>query len=162
MPRFISLYDRLLSHLRVVLASHSFSLCLSLVEYQCYPSGTWKPCLYEQVIVEKLLAEQFHDFLARVKTTDCQAELRRLLAKGPPVYVEDAHAMPLDEADTHVVKLWYASDQQTRSAKLHGAVEGQEREQLWEELKQFLIEEGKEKGDDDEEDNDPNEDTAKG
>lgn len=102
--------------------------------------------------MEKLLDEQFGSFVERVKKTDCQAELRRLLAQGPPVYIEDKHAMPLDDGDTHVIKLWYASDDTERSAKLKGAVEGEAREKLWTELKQFLIEEGKEEGDDDDDD----------
>ena len=131
--------------------THSRNLLLSpTVEYQSYPSLKWKPCLYERMIVEKLQAEQFHDFVERVKKTDCQAELRRLLSKGPPVYLHDEHALPLEEGDTHVSLLWFASDGQERSAKLHGAVEGEERDKLWAELNEFLIEEGKEEGDDDE------------
>lgn len=106
--------------------------------------------MYEQSVVEKLLSEQFEQYVERVKKTDCQAELRRLLASGPPIYLEDKHAFPLDEGDTHVVNLWFASDNQERSAKLKGAVEGEEREKLWNELKQFIIVEGKEEGDDDE------------
>ena len=109
----------------------------------------WKQALYEQMIVEKLLQEQFESFVERVKKTDCQAELRRLLAKGPPIYVEDKHSLPVDDGDTHIIKLWYESDNTERSAKLKGAVEGEERDKLWEELKEFLIEEGKEEGDDD-------------
>lgn len=113
----------------------------------------WRPCLYEQVIVEKLLSEQFFDFVARVHQTDCQAELRRLLSTGPPVYLSDQHALPLaTDTDTHVCRLWFASDGLERSAKLSGAVEGPERDKLWAELKQFLIEEGKEEGDDDDDD----------
>jgi hypothetical protein len=99
--------------------------------------------------VEQLMADQFHQFVERVKTTDCQAELRRLLAAGPPVYVSDPNGFPLPEGDTHVIQLWYASDNQERSAKLAGAVDGEEREVLWNELRAFLIVEGKEEGDDD-------------
>ena len=109
----------------------------------------WKPCQYEKAVVDKLLAEQFTQFVDRVKKTDCQAELRRLLATGPPIWIQDNHAMPLDEGDTHVVKLWFAASKEEVSAKLKGALEGEEREKLWEELKQFLIEDGKEEGDDD-------------
>ena len=121
----------------------------------------WKPCLYEQCIVEKLLSEQFHDYIARVKATDCQAELRRLLAKGPPIWLADGHALPIgddkendkddakDAQQQHVCSLWFASDNRVVSAKLQGAVEGQERDELWNELRQFIIQEGKEKGDDD-------------
>eukprot|EP00934_Nitzschia_sp_Nitz4_P005636 Nitzschia sp. Nitz4//NODE_293_length_29386_cov_71.949235//6647//7198//NITZ4_additional_000033-RA//1//CDS//3329531821//5626//frame0 len=120
------------------------------VEYQTYPSMKWYPAKYEQSVVEKLQREQFHTFVKKVKETDCQAELRRLLTKGPPIYLEDAHAMPLEEADdTHIVTLWFSSDNQERSAKLDGAVEGEQRDKLWEELKQFIIVEGQEPGDED-------------
>lgn len=109
----------------------------------------WKPALYEQSVVAQLLQEQFQQFVERVKTTDCQAELRRLLSKGPPIYIEDKHALPLEDGDTHVINLWYANDQLERSAKLDGAVEGEERQKLWDELNEFIIVEGKEEGDDD-------------
>lgn len=42
-------------------------------------------------------------------------------------------------------------DRKERSAKLRGAVEGEERDALWTELNEFIIEEGKEEGDDDDE-----------
>ena len=76
-----------------------------------------------------------------MKKTDCQAELRRLLTPGPPVYISDKHGLPLDESegDTDVIKLWYASDGKERSAKLKDALEGEERNDLWTELKKFLV-----------------------
>lgn len=123
-----------------------------LVEYQSYPSLKWKPALFELEVIQKLLEEQFHQYVDRVKQTDCQAELRRLLDKGPPIYISDDTALPLEEGDTHVSKLWFASDGQERSAKLDGAPEGEEREKLWKELQQFIIVEGKEEGDDENDD----------
>lgn len=89
--------------------------------------------------------------MERVKKTDCQAELRRLLAAGPPIYISDKHAMPMDDDDEYICQLWIR--QEERSAKLDGAPEGEERQKLWDELKQFIIVEGKEKGDDDDEEN---------
>ena len=125
---------------------HSNPYCT--VEYQCAPSMTWHPALFEQSVVQQLLETQFNAFVERVKTTDCQAELRRLLKAGPPIYVSDAHGMPMvQEGDTHVCNLWYASDNTERSAKLVNAVEGEERQKLWDELKQFIIVEGTEPGD---------------
>lgn len=143
------------------------------VEYKTYPSMTWHPCFYERSVVEHLLKTQFGDFLERVKKTDCQAELRRLLRDGPPIWLSDPHALPLpgganegdddnnddnnDDAeqptesqskDTHVCALWYAGDNVEVSAKLEGAVEGDDRVILWNDLKRFLVEEGKEPGDD--------------
>lgn len=98
-----------------------------------------------------MLKTQFHSYIERVKKTDCQAELRRLLAAGPPVYISDKHALALEEGDSHVVNVWFASTNEEMSAKLDGAVEGKEREELWESLKSFIIVEGKEEGDEDEE-----------
>jgi hypothetical protein len=122
------------------------------VEYQTAPSMQWNPCMYEQSVVVELVDTQFTAFVDRVKTTDCQAELRRLLDAGPPIYISDKHAMPLpDNGDTHIIQLWYASDKKERSAKLKGAVEGEERQALWDELKQFIIVDGKEPGDEEEE-----------
>jgi hypothetical protein len=116
----------------------------------------WKPAMYERSVVEHLLATQFDKFVERVKTTDCQAELRRLLADGPPVYLSDKHALPLEDGDTHVANVWFAGDNSTRSAKLDHAVEGDEREKLWTELREFIIVEGREEGDDDDDDDDTN------
>ena len=143
----------------------------------------WYPCRYEQSVVEHLLKTQFPDFIERVKTTDCQAELRRLLKNGPPVYISDNNALPVvvvvvvesdvvvvdgkekevgkdkDKSETqqsqsqsqsqssYICNLWYASNpDQEISSKLHGAVEGEDRDNLWTELKEFLVEEGKEPG----------------
>ena len=122
---------------------------INAVEFQGYPSMRWKAAFFEQSVVQQLLDTQFHDFVKSVKTTDCQATLRRLLKAGPPIYISDKHAFPLEEGDTHVVNLWFASDNTERSAKLDGAVEGEERQKLWDELNQFIIVEGKEEGDED-------------
>ena len=107
----------------------------------------WHPAKYEESVVRKLLAEQFITFVNKVKTSDCQAELRRLLAKGPPTYISDQHALPLpDNGDTHICKLWFASDNQERSAKLEGALEEDEQQKLWYELNEFIVEEGQVEG----------------
>lgn len=118
------------------------------VEYQSYPSLTWKPAQFEMAVVQQMLDTQFEQYNERVKKTDCQAELRRLLATGPPIYISDKHGFPLEGEDTRVTKLWFASDGKERGAKLRGALEGEERIQLWNELKKFIIMEGKEDEDD--------------
>jgi hypothetical protein len=46
--------------------------------------------------------------------------------------------------------LWYSSDYRLKGARLDGSYDGEERQQLWDELKQFIVVEGKEEGDDDE------------
>jgi hypothetical protein len=122
------------------------------VEYQVYPSMKWKPALFEQCVVEQMLNDMFQQYIDRVKKTDCQAELRRLLAKGPPVYISDDHGLPLDEGEEYVIRLWFSSDNSIRSAKLNGSKEGDERQLLWDELNQFIVVDGKEPGDEDDND----------
>ena len=74
----------------------AFPLATTPVEYQSYPSRIWRPALFEQSVVERLLATQFEDYLRRVRSSDCQAELRRLLLeRGPPEYLRfDDAALP--------------------------------------------------------------------
>ncbi len=55
--------------------------------------------------------------------------------------------MALDDDEEYIVSLWFASDGKERSAKLKDAVEGEERDDLWKGLKEFIIEDGKEEGD---------------
>lgn len=90
---------------------------------------------------------QFDQYIDRVKKTDCQAELRRLLEKGPPIYISDKHGLVLDDDEEHVIKLWFASDDKEISAKLKNAVEGDERDKLWKSLNEFIVVEGKEEED---------------
>ena len=54
---------------------------------------------------------------------------------------------------TASTNVWFAGDNTTRSAKLDNAVEGDERERLWNELREFIIVEGKEEGDEDDDEN---------
>jgi hypothetical protein len=107
-------------------------------EFQTSPSGSWHAALFCADVVEQLLASQFHTFMKKVQEADCKAELRRLVAKGPPVWLEDKHALPLPEGDTHIIRVWFAKDGEERSAKLEGALEGDARDALWKELRQLM------------------------
>ncbi|CAI5708609.1 unnamed protein product [Hyaloperonospora brassicae] len=107
-------------------------------EFRTFPSQSWHAASFCSDVVEQLLATQFHTFMKKVQETDCKAELRRLVARGPPVWIEDKHALPLPEGDTHITHVWFAKDGDERSAKLDGAVEGEARERLWHELKQLV------------------------
>mmetsp|Transcript_27494 Transcript_27494/g.55017 ORF Transcript_27494/g.55017 Transcript_27494/m.55017 type:complete len:118 (+) Transcript_27494:63-416(+) len=100
----------------------------------------WKPAQFELCIVEELLKTQFRDYVNRVQKADCQAELRRLLASGPPTHVADKHGFPLDDGEDRVERLWFARDGKEQSARLDGSLEGEEREQLWQTLRAFLTE----------------------
>ena len=93
------------------------------VEYQTAPSMRWQPSQYSSDVVKRLINTQFPEFLAGVRKADCEADLKRRLAKGPPVWVEDKHALPIPEGDTHVCRIWLAEDGKEYSAKLKGCKE---------------------------------------
>ena len=129
-------------------------------EYQTTPSMQWHPSRYGVDIVRRLITSQFSEYLAGVRKADCEADLKRRIANGPPVWLEDKHALPIPEGDTHICRVWMAEDGKEYSAKLSGCVEvalsacphslnldgkrdshctqGEERQVLWDELKSFL------------------------
>jgi len=109
------------------------------VEYQTAPSLTWHPAHLSKEVVEHLMNTQFGQWKSRVQTTDCMAELRRLLDAGPPIYISDKHALPVPEGDTHVCKLWFAEEDEERPAVLKDAVLGEERDKLWEEFRAYYV-----------------------
>ncbi|GBG33950.1 Hypothetical Protein FCC1311_101732 [Hondaea fermentalgiana] len=102
-------------------------------EYLSMPSGQWLPSHFGADTVRHLLKTQFPKYLEDVEKAakDCAAAVRRLVTKGPPVYLSDAEALPLPEGDTHIEKIWFAADDEEISAKLAGALEGDAREELW-------------------------------
>ena len=73
-----------------------------LRRYRTAPSGTWKPALFEQSVVEQLMSTQFGGYCKKVQESDCAAEMKRLMAKGPPVWVNDPHGLPVRD-DTPTV-----------------------------------------------------------
>lgn len=108
-------------------------------EYQTHPSGLWHSSLFSASVVQHLQQTQFEQYIQAVQKSDCKAELRRLLEKGPPVWIEDQHALKIPENDSHVCKLWFAQTNEEVSALLHGAVQGEDRKRLWDELNLILV-----------------------
>jgi len=108
-------------------------------EYQSVPSKRWQACKFSAETVRNLLKRQFNDYVTAVRKADCEADLKRRLGKGPPIWLEDKHALPLPEDDTHVERVWFASDNTEYSAKLCGALEGEAHQKLWDELSVFLV-----------------------
>ena len=72
---------------------------------------------------------------------DCAAAVKRLVTKGPPVYLSDTNqrdATPLVDGETHVESFWYMSSNRIVSGKLQGALEGKARDSLWDSQKETL------------------------
>ena len=67
-----------------------------------------------------MLDQQFQRYLDDVEKAakDCAAAVRRLVNKGPPMYISDPHGLPVPEEDTHVDKIWFASEGTESSAFL--------------------------------------------
>ena len=113
----------------------------NFVEYRSMPSGLWLPAKFSKEVVEMLLQTQFGKYMSDVEkaSKDCAAAVRRLVVKGPPIYLSDVNALPLaKEEDGFIDLFWFAAEQKEVSAKLEGALEGEEREELWSAQKETL------------------------
>mmetsp|Transcript_16964 Transcript_16964/g.33109 ORF Transcript_16964/g.33109 Transcript_16964/m.33109 type:complete len:149 (-) Transcript_16964:283-729(-) len=109
-------------------------------EYLSMPSGQWLPSQFSADTVRHLLRTQYGRYLEDVEKAakDCAAAVRRLVARGPPVYLSDSEALPLAEGDSYIEKIWFADEDCEVSAKLEGALEGEEREELWNSQRETL------------------------
>ena len=94
------------------------------VEYQTAPSGAWHAAKYAEETVCRFIRVQFDEYVAGVRKADCEADLRRRIGKGPPIWLADKHALPVPDDDTHACRLWLARTGREYSAKLKGALEG--------------------------------------
>ena len=110
------------------------------VEYRASPDSPWSPSGFCEMCVNILIQSQWKKYTESLSTTNCKAEQRRLLERGPPVNVSDKTAMPCpggDHAEVH--SLWYMSNGEERSGKLEGSLEGEAREKYWQEQRAFYI-----------------------
>lgn len=98
----------------------------------------WYVSGYCQMCVEYLLSSQWSDYVTRLQKTTCKAEQRRMLARGPPEYLRD-EKMFMEVPDSEVRWLWYMSDSSVKSARLEGALEGEERMAYWNEQRAFYV-----------------------
>ncbi|KAG8460714.1 hypothetical protein KFE25_010769 [Diacronema lutheri] len=102
------------------------------VEYQTAPSGKWHAAKISEDVVRRFLDTQMGEYEEHLRTSDCAATTRRLLAAGPPIWMQEksGKAMAIPEDDTHIAALWFASDGAERPAKVKGCVEGEARAEL--------------------------------
>jgi len=112
-------------------------------EYQAAPSGKWAPCGYSQETIEYLLDTAYEHYLKDVEKAakDCAAAVRRLVSKGPPLYLSECNhpdAMPLAGGDTHVSNFWFMNGDRVVSGRLKNAPDGTDRETLWLSQKETL------------------------
>jgi len=106
--------------------------------YKTMPSGTWHPSKFCIYIVEELLNTQFDKYIHNINSSDCLAELKRLLDKGPPIYISDDNALPIPNSDLYISDLWFSNTKTIKSAILKNAKLDKERQILWEKLKKKI------------------------
>jgi hypothetical protein len=118
-------------------------------EYRCQPSGKWLPAQMTSEMVLHFISTGWDKYVKDVEAAskDCAAAVRRLVQKGPPLYVSEPKILPLPEGDEYIDEFWFMNGDQTISAKLEGALEGEAREKLHatqlETLKMMELAEGK-------------------
>ena len=69
------------------------------VEYRVGPDAPWLPAKFCETCLQTLLDTKFEAYISGVASSTCEAELRRYMAKGPPVYVEDPTGLPVQEGE---------------------------------------------------------------
>jgi hypothetical protein len=107
------------------------------VEFRVSETAAWTPAKYCGDCIQTLLDSKFEAYMTGVAKSTCEAELRRYMVKGPPLYLEDPLGLPCAEGES-AYELWYCSDNSVRSGKVKGALEGDERQKLWDEHKSFV------------------------
>jgi hypothetical protein len=105
------------------------------VEYRKNTSNEWFETSVCLDCVMHLKKTQYNDYINQIQTTDCKRTLKRLLDMGPPVWIYDVNIFKdVDyEKNENIIEFKY--NDECRSARLDGSVEGDERIALWESLK---------------------------
>ena len=104
-------------------------------EYQS-SSGVWYPCIYCDEVVKEMICRQFEDYKENVEKSTCKSQMRRLMGSGPPVYLRDG-GMPVPQGE-YIARIWFCKTNCCCCAKLLGALEGKERQDLWDHYKEFF------------------------
>lgn len=102
-------------------------------------TGREIPSPYCDEAIKYMLSKNFHTYIDNIDKCTCKSQLRRLLEKGPPMWLNDKGVEELLEEDEYVEKIWYSSDDTIRSARLDGAPESEEEQKLlWEKHRDLL------------------------
>jgi hypothetical protein len=98
----------------------------SYVEYRCSSDGPWLPSGYCVNCIQHLIKTQWTTYKTSLEKTNCKAEQRRLLSRGPPINLSDAKALPCPDSENgEIHSLWFMSDGEEHSAKLEGSLTGE-------------------------------------
>ena len=67
------------------------------VEYRVAPDAPWLAAKFCEECLQTLIDTKFEAYMSGVAKSTCEAELRRYMARGPPVYVEDPMGFKVQE-----------------------------------------------------------------
>ncbi len=97
----------------------------------------WKVSNVCWLCVERMINDGWKHYLDQLDKATCAAEMRRLLTAGPPTHLRDTKAFPVANENGQVHEFKLASGLIV-SAKLKGALDGQERLDWWQEKKNLI------------------------
>lgn len=107
------------------------------VEYQKVEGGEWFPAKLCMNCAKEYRSKQYEIYRTALTKVTCEAEQKRLLDTPPPLNLKETNVMPMPEGSSgEIAGLWFSSEGVV-TAKLDGALEGEERMKFWEEQKQF-------------------------
>ena len=107
----------------------------NLCYYKTSGGGEWKPSGWCVDCILLMIRSQMQGWIEGVKNATCPKELQRLIDMGPPIWLYDRQTYPVGEEE-HVEE--FKHGETVFSAKLSGAVEGVEREKLWDEMRAVM------------------------
>lgn len=118
----------------------------NFAEYRSSSEDVWHPSPYCQDCVQSAFIDsQWTKYVGHVEAADCAAALRRALSTAPPLNVIDIGFKTDLSKIGEVYQFFFRHDEGNEikgkvvSARLKGALTGQERENWWNDKKAFLI-----------------------
>ena len=98
----------------------------NFVLYKDNEDSEWKSCIYCKKCVTYMIQTKWQEYIDKVASANCEAELRRLLLRdGPPVNFRDNFVKCMNTG-REVCKFYFSGQEQ--SAKLEGSLVGEERD----------------------------------
>jgi len=95
---------------------------------------TWIRCVFCWETISELLSTKFHQYMKDVYNSKCKKTLNGMMESGPPVWFSDK-ALPVPEG-AHVFQ--FRNNGREIDAIYDGAVRGNERQQLWDHVKEAI------------------------
>jgi len=111
--------------------------------YKTRLNNKWEPFNWCIECVRHMINTQYQAWIESVKNETCPGALQRLIDQGPPVWLYNATTFPV-QLDDHVIEIGYDNPMISISAKLVGAVEGDAREQVWQEMRAVMYQKAQE------------------